>query len=190
MEKQRSLTKSILGVALATVLILMVPFVAMQVSNEVDWSLTDFSIMGVLIFSTGLSFVLVIRYATNIVYRIAMIVAFGSTFFMIWANLAVGLIGSGPHLGNLMYMGVVAVVIICSLRSRFTANGMERAMYATAIALVLVAVIALLSNMSSYPGSSVNEIIAVNGFFATLFAVSGSLFRFASQEKSTEKSNS
>lgn len=186
MEKQ---TKRLLGVvALVTVLILMVPLIAMQFSSEVDWKIGDFIIMGALIFGTGASFVLITRVSTSLVFKVAMGLALGTTFLMIWANLAVGLIASGANLGNLMYMGVVAVVIIGTISSHFTAKGMERAMYASTLALVLLAIIALLANMDEYPGSSVNEIIAVNGFFATLYAVSGSLFRFVAQEELSKKS--
>lgn len=187
MEKQMTLSKSILAVAFVTVLILLVPAVAMQYSTEVDWSVSDFIIMGALIFGTGISFVFVMRYAINTAYRVALIMAFGTTFLLIWANLAVGLIGSGANLGNLMYLAVYAIVIMGSIRSRFASSRMERVMYVAAIALIVVAAIAIFSDMGGYPDSSVNEIIAVNGFFATLYAISGSLFRFATQEN-TEKS--
>jgi hypothetical protein len=190
MEKQANLKKSILVLAVVTALILAVPLVAMQFTAEVNWSLADFIIMGMLVFGTGASFVFVMKYATNFIYRIAVLGAFGTTFLLVWANLAVGLIGSGPHAGNLMYLAVYAIVIIGSIRSRFTSVGMERVMYVAAISLVVLAAIAIFTNMGAYPGSSVNEIIAVNGFFATLFGIAGSLFRLAAQEKSTEKSAS
>ena len=61
-------------------------------------------------------------------------------------------------------------------------------MYATAFALVLVAVIGLVASVDKYPGSSVNEVVAVNGFFALLFTVSGVLFRYSAQQQSPEKS--
>lgn len=184
MEKQRKFNQSILAVALVTVLILMVPLVAMQFTNEVDWSLADFIVMGALLFGTGLSFVLIIRFANNIVYKAASGLALGTTLFMIWANLAVGLIGSGPNIANLMYMAVVGVVIIGIIVSRFKPGGMERAMYATALAIVLVAVLELLTNMDVEAGSSTNEIVAVNGFFAILYAISGALFRYVALEPS------
>ena len=185
MDKQAALSKAVIGVAIVTALILMIPLVAMQFTTEVDWSIGDFIVMGALLFGAGLSFILVIRFATNMVSRIAMVMAFGTTFFMVWANLAVGLIGSGPNIGNLMYIGVVTLVIISSLRSRFTPNGMERAMHIAIVALVLVAVIELLANI---PGTSVIEIIGVNGFFAASYAISGSLFRFSAQEQAPENS--
>lgn len=180
--------QTIPGVALATLLILLVPLIAMQFSNEVEWSVGDFVIMGILIFSVGVLFLLVTRYTTNLVYKAAMCGAIGSTFLLIWSNMAVGLIGAGPHMGNMMYIGVVAIVIIGTFFSKFTAHGMELAMFAAAGSLVLLAGIALLANMDEYPGSSVTEIIAVNAFFAFLFSVTGLLFRYVALEQ-TNKSD-
>lgn len=184
METHQKFSKSVFVLVLLTVGVLSVPLVAMQFTKEVNWSIADFLVMGVLIFSTGLSYVLITRYVTNIVYKAAIVVALGSTFLMIWANLAVGLIGSGPNPGNLMYLGVIAVGIIGTILSRFTPAGMERAMFGMALALLLLAVIALFANMQQYPDSSITEIVGVNGFFATLFAVAGLLFRYVALEQS------
>jgi hypothetical protein len=178
MKKQRSLSRSVFSVALVTVLILSVPLVAMQFTDAVKWSVIDFIIMAILIFGTGFSYVLLTRLSSNIVHRAAVGLAIGSTFLLIWANLAVGLIGSGPNAANLMYSGIVAIVVIGILLSRFTTKGMERVMFTAAITLVLFAVIQLLAKMHEYPGSSITEIIGINTFFATLFAVSGLLFRY------------
>lgn len=178
MEKQVKFYQSIPAVALGTVFLLMVPLVAMQFTNEVNWSLGDFIIAGALLFGTGTLFVLVLRAPENIVYKSAMALAIGTTFFMIWANLAVGLIGSGPNLGNLMYIGVLVVLIIGIYLSRFQPVGLERAMFATALALLVLAAIALLAGMHKYPQSSIIEIVGVNFFFATPYIVSGLLFRY------------
>jgi hypothetical protein len=190
MEKRQKFSRSILSVALGTALILSVPLVAQQFTDEVNWSVADFLVMGVLIFSAGLSYVLITRYVTNIVHKAAIVMALGSTFLMIWANLAVGLIGSGPNPGNLMYLGVIAVGLIGTFFSRFTPAGMERTLYAMALAVVLLAIIALATNMQQYAGSSVAEIIGVNGFFTVLFGISGLLFRYVVllKSQSIEKS--
>ena len=176
--KQKSLSQSILWVILITALLLCIPLVAMLFTDEVNWSVVDFIIMGILIFSTGFSYVLLTRLSSNIIYLAAVALAIGSTFLLIWVNLAVGLIGSGPNAANLMYIGIVAIVIIGTFLSRFTMKRMERVMFTAAIALVLFAVIQLLAKMYEYSGSSVGEIIKVNAFFATLFAVAGLLFRY------------
>jgi hypothetical protein len=178
MKEQRNFSRSVIAVVLVTVLLLMVPLVAMQFTNEVDWSAGDFIVMGLLLFGTGFSYVLITRSMASLVTRAAAALGIGTILLLIWANLAVGLIGGGPNAGNLMYIGIIAVVIVGTILSRFTARGMERTMFAAAIALVVHTGIALAAGMHNYPGSSVNEIICVNTFFATLFAVSGLLFRY------------
>jgi len=175
------------GAVVITLLILSIPLIAMQFTQEVDWGVADFIVMGILIFSMAFAYVLLARYAPNFIHRAAIGSAIGTTFFMVWANIAVGLIGAGPHAGNLMYIGVVAVVIIGTYFSRFTANGMELAMFGAALSLVLVAVIALLANMQSYPQSSITEIISVNAFFALLYCISGLLFRYMALQQTSEK---
>jgi hypothetical protein len=189
MKEQKNLSKSILWVALVTTLILSIPLVAMQFTAEVNWSITDFIIMGILIFGTGASYVLLTRLSPNIIHRAAFALAIGSTFLLIWVNLAVGLIGSGPNAANLMYIGVIVIVITGTFLCRFTAKGMERVMFRAAIALVLIAIIQLLSKMQEYSGSSVIEIIGVNAFFTTLYAVTGLLFRYITLKHLTAHAN-
>jgi hypothetical protein len=176
------------GAAVFTLIVLSIPLIAMHFTAEVNWSMGDFIIMRILILSTALAYILISRYASNFIYRVAIGAAIGTTFLMVWANFAVGLIGGGPHAGNLMYFGVVGVVIIGTYFSRFTAKGMELTMFGAAFALALVAGIALLSNVQAISGSSVAEIIAVNAFFALLYGISGLLFRYVAiqQSKKTE----
>jgi hypothetical protein len=189
MKKQKNLSKPVFWVALVTALILSVPLVAMQFNSGVNWSITDFVIMGVLIFTTGLSYVLLTRSSPNIIHRAAVALAIGSTLFLIWVNLAVGIIGSGPNAGNLMYIGILAIVITGTFLSRFTTKGMERVMFTAALTLVSFAGIQLFAGMQYYPGSSVKEIIGVNAFFAILFAVAGLLFRYISLKNLPAHSN-
>ena len=185
MKIEKSLARSVFWVALITLFILSIPLVAMQFTDQVKWTLLDFIIMGSLIFSAGFSYILLTRSSSNVIYRVAFAIAIGSTFLVIWVNLAVGLIGSGPNAANLMYAGIVAIVIIGSFISGFTAKGMERVMFTTAIALVLLAAIQLLTKMNQYPDSSVTEILSVNAFFATLFIISGLLFRYITWKQSS-----
>jgi hypothetical protein len=177
MKAQKSLSRPVFWVAVTTLILLAIPFVAMQFTNEVNWSVSDFIIMGLLIFSTGLSYVLLTRSASGFTYRAAFALAVGTTFLLIWANLAVGLIGSGPNAANLMYAGIAGIVIIGAFLSRFTSRGMKHVMFIAAFALAICAGIQLLTKMYAYAGSSVKEIILVNAFFAMLYAIAGLLFR-------------
>lgn len=179
MQKQQPLSQLALKVGLVVGGILMIPLVAMRLTADVDWSLVDFAIMGTLLFGTGFSFVLATRYVTEVYYRLAVGLALGSTLFMIWANLAVGLIGSGPNAGNLLSMLVPLIGLVGSAWVRVETKLMERVMYTMATAMVIIAIIALLLGMQHGRGSSVTEVIGVSGFFAAAFVTSGLLFRQA-----------
>ena len=98
-------------------------------------------------------------------------------------NLTVGLMVTEDNPTNLMYGGVLAVGIIGAIIARFQPHGMARALFATALAQALVAVIALIAGMHQAPYSSVGEILGLNGFFVVLFLGSAWLFRNAARER-------
>jgi hypothetical protein len=172
--------KNIIRITLATAFILLLPLLAMQFTDEVVWDLTDFAVGGALLFGAGLTYELVARKTCNIAYRAAVGVAVAATLIVVWVNLAVGLIGSEDSPANLMYVGVLAVGIIGAIIVRLQSHGMARALFATALAQALVAVIALITGMDQYPGSSVSEIVNLNVFFVALWVGSALLFRRAS----------
>lgn len=179
MKKQQKFSRAAGIVALVTVLILLVPFVAMQFSTEVNWSPADFLVMGTLIAGTGMAYVWLSRGSANLVYRLAAALALGAAFLMTWANLAVGLIGSGPNPANLMYMMVLPVLIAGAWRARLKPAGMERTLYGVSLLLVLMACIALFSGMQRHIDTSTAEILGISGLFASLFFIAGLLFHYA-----------
>jgi hypothetical protein len=168
--------------AAATGLLLLVPAVAMQFTDEVRWSALDFVTAGCLLFGAGIAYELVSRRAASTVtrplearsYRVAAAVAVLSALFLVWANLAVGLIGNEQDPVNLMYFGVLVVGAGGALLSRFRPQGMARALGA-------MTAIALFTGMQRHPGISVLEILGVNAFFAVLFASAALLFRRAAR---------
>ncbi len=182
MLARRNAYRAVVGVALATAFILMLPLLAMQVTDEVVWDLADFVIVGALIFGTGLTYVLAARKAGNIAYRAAVGVALAAALLLIWLNLAVGVIGTENDLANSMYVGVLGVGIIGAIIARFRPPGMARALLATALAQALVAVIALMFGLGSRWSPPV-EILALNGFFVSVFVGSALLFRHAGREQ-------
>jgi hypothetical protein len=175
--------KNIIRIALATAFILLLPLLAMQITDEVVWDLADFAVAGALFFGTALTYELVARKMGSIAYRVAVGIALGAAFLLVWVNLAVGLIGSEEELANLMFVGVLAVGVIGAFIARFRPHGMARALFATALAQALVAVIALGAGLHQSPGSSVSEIVTVSGFFVALFLGSAGLFRKAAREQ-------
>lgn len=91
--------KRLIGIMLTVVLLLLIPLIAMQFTDEVNWSLFDFVVMGVLLFGTGLMCELVLRKVKKFEHRIAICAALVVMLFLIWAELAVGIFGS-PFAGS------------------------------------------------------------------------------------------
>jgi hypothetical protein len=79
--------------------ILLIPLIAMQVSEEVMWTASDFLIMGILLLGTGLLLELAFRKVSNPKNRILVWGIILAAFFLIWAELAVGIFGS-PFAGS------------------------------------------------------------------------------------------
>lgn len=171
--------KNLLRLVLVTALLLLVPLVAMQFSDEVVWTVFDFVAAGVLLFGTGLAYELVAARMGSRAYRIAVAAALGTALMLVWTNLAVGLIGSEGEPANLMYVGVLAIGLIGALAARFRPEGMARTLFAAAFANVVITVIALGAGMHTDPGSSALEIVGVNLFFAALWVGSALLFQRA-----------
>ncbi len=78
-----------LWIALATGSILLIPLIAMQFTQQVNWNAMDFAVMGALLFSSGSLFVIVSRRCPRNRRLIAGAV-FVATFLYTWAELAVG----------------------------------------------------------------------------------------------------
>ena len=175
--------KNILFIALAVALILLVPFIAMQFSDEVAWSPFDFAFAGALLLGTGLAFELISRKSSTIAYRAAVGVALVAAMLLVWINLAVGIIGSEDNPANIMYLGVLAILILGALIVRFQPQGMARVLFATALAQVVVLVIALIiwkpEITSTEALLDVLRVMGVNAFFVVMWVGSGLLFQRA-----------
>ncbi|GHM99392.1 hypothetical protein WSM22_08820 [Cytophagales bacterium WSM2-2] len=83
--------KRLTGIVLGIALLLLIPFIAMQFTTEVHWTLIDFVAAGALLFATGLACEFVIRKVSKVEYRVVMCLAILAVFFIIWVQLAVGI---------------------------------------------------------------------------------------------------
>jgi hypothetical protein len=80
-------------------ILLLIPFIAMQFTDEVKWTILDFVTMGILLTGTGLMCELVLRKVTKSMYKLALCVVIAGVFLLIWLELAVGLLGT-PFAGS------------------------------------------------------------------------------------------
>lgn len=79
--------------------LLLVPLVAMQFTKEVNWTLSDFIVAGVLLFGTGGLIELAIRKINKVGTRVWVILGILIILFLVWAELAVGIFGT-PFAGS------------------------------------------------------------------------------------------
>ncbi|MDP2137081.1 MAG: hypothetical protein Q8J74_04435 [Candidatus Didemnitutus sp.] len=171
-------TKDLRGIVLLPVFVLLVPLVAMQFTDEVVWGPLDFLVAWVLMAVAGLAYKLATSQTGNVAYRIAAGMAVATAFLLVWANLAVGLIGNEGNPANLMYGGVLAVGIVGAGLARLQSRGMVRALWATALAQFLVPVVALIVS----PPDVTPLVWAGNALFVILFVGSALLFRRAANQ--------
>lgn len=182
METSNKLFKAAKVPAIVTILLLLIPLLAMQFSSGVDWDETDFTVMGFLIFVTGFSYKLVTMKSGNLMYKMATGLAFLTGFLLVWINLAVGIIGTEDNQVNLLYFGVLAIGIIGALLTRFQPKKLSLVMFGIAVAHALIAGIVLVGGFYQSPPNTVLHIIGINGLFITLFSLSGVLFWLAAEE--------
>lgn len=92
-------TKTILILLSLVIIVLLIPIIAMQFTNEVHWSVMDFVMAGILLFGTSLAIEFVLRKVKSNKHRILICGIILFTIFLLWAELAVGIFGS-PISGN------------------------------------------------------------------------------------------
>jgi len=173
-----TLSKSLLRVALATAIVLLIPLVLMQFSKEMVWSVSDFVIAGALLFGAGLAYVLVARMGSNGSYRLGAAVAVAAGLLLIWGNLAVGFIGSENNPANLFFGAVPVVAFVGALVARFRPLGMARALFAAALTQFAVPLVAA-AIWRPEVNLGMLYVLALNTIFAGIWAASSWLFRRA-----------
>lgn len=83
--------KGVMRIAAIVVLILSIPLIAMQFSEEVQWGAADFIIIGALLFGFGMIYEFGVRSIKNASYRIALTYGLIIAVLLIWVQLAVGI---------------------------------------------------------------------------------------------------
>jgi hypothetical protein len=91
--------KRLISIVLTVALLLLIPLIGMQFSDEVDWSGGDFIAMGTLLLGTGLLFELIMRKVKTTQNRIILGIFLFAALFLVWAELSVGIFGT-PFAGS------------------------------------------------------------------------------------------
>lgn len=169
---KNDLKKSILKVLLGTLGLLLIPLIAIFFTDEMKWDIFDFIVAGILIAGTGIIYVFVTRLRRDFAYRAAFGVGLAASFIVVWANLAVGIVGSEDNPINLLFFGILLIGVIGAIISKFKPIGMSLTMFTMSLAQLLVASVLLLAGLSS-----LRELLLSSVFLISVWTISGVLFR-------------
>ncbi|MEQ8435471.1 MAG: hypothetical protein RIA71_14660 [Oceanicaulis sp.] len=156
-------------------LILLAPAIAMRFTPQVNWTVDDFIAAGLMLGVTGLAMEAVLRASPRWGYRIAGAIAAASGLMLVWASLAVGLVGAESEPVNLLYAAVIAVLVSGAFVARLKAGAMARTLIAAAATQGSVTALALVADHAAGPGTLI-EILGANSVFIFAFLLSAGLF--------------
>jgi len=88
LNKRRAIILSLIG------FILLLPLIGMQFSSEVNWTISDFIIAGILLALVGLSIELVFKLASTKKQRLILLAIVLILGLLTWVEMAVGIFGS------------------------------------------------------------------------------------------------
>jgi len=127
-------------------LLLSLPAIAMAwfPAAGVDWSGSDFVLMGVMLFIACAVVEVGAHLADNFPYLGGVILAVGAGFVTVWANIAVGMIGDEGNPVNLVFLAILAFAVLGTLVARFQARGMVKVMLVTGAMQALVGLVVAL----------------------------------------------
>ncbi|QIG80642.1 hypothetical protein [Stakelama tenebrarum] len=152
--------------------LLLAPAVAMLVTREVDWGPLDFAVFAVMLGAACGTVDLAARASGSLAYRAATAIAAGAAFLMVWANLAVGIIGNENDGVNLIFFGILGGGFAGACFARFRAKGL-------AVTLALMGV-AMLASMALAIGEVTAVFVAI-GLIAALWLAAAALYARAAQ---------
>ncbi|HEX8644703.1 MAG TPA: hypothetical protein VF702_12405 [Allosphingosinicella sp.] len=175
--------RTILWAAVAALLAL--PAIAMQFTDEVNWTASDFVFAAVMFGGTGLLLELAARASASWAYRGGVAVALAAAFLLIWINAAVGIIGDEDNPQNGLYLGEILIALTGAVLARFRAQGMAAAMAAAGIVQAAIALYAFAAGLGASEPPGPFGVLSINLFFAGLWLLSAGLFRKAVRVGST-----
>lgn len=91
--------KRLLSILVGSLSLLLIPLIAMQFTNEVNWKFGDFVIAGFLLAGISLAIEVVFRKVKHPSKRIIILVLASIIFLLIWAEMALGIFNS-PFAGS------------------------------------------------------------------------------------------
>lgn len=120
--------------------------------------------------------------AGRILHRLGMAVALAASVLQLWMNLAVGIVGDADNVVNQGFYLVVAAAWACAFTAGFRAEGMARAMLATAgMQALLGLAIATAPATARIEPMGATGVLMLSGLFVTLWLAAAAFFHLSAR---------
>lgn len=149
-------------------LALVAPWILMRFTGEGAWTAFDFLVFGVMVGAVCAGFELAMRMSNRWTYRLAAFMTVIGGFLMVWANLAVGIIGNEEDPRNLMFYGLLLIGVVGALITRFEAQGLTWTLRLMAAVQLVIFVVAAALDWTLLPVFTI--------FYFSLWLIAGELF--------------
>jgi len=163
--------------------LLLIPAVAMRFTAEVNWTVLDFAFAGIMVALVGAAAEFFVRRANGRSYMAGAALMIFATVFLVWVNVAVGIIGSEQNGANLLYAGVVATVVGGVIVSRARPAGLVRTSVAAAALQALIGLAAITAGWGADGPIWPRDVIGVTAILVTIWLGAAALFARAARDQ-------
>lgn len=155
--------------------LLALPAIAMRFTDEVQWTAGDFLFAAILLIALGIGLEVSVRLARSRAHMAGLAIAALTGFLTMWANAAVGFIGSEDAPVNTGFFLLVVLALIASLIARLRPAPMRWITGIVAVGQIALGLLAL----ATMPGHAVEW--GVLAFFALLWGSASFCFARAAR---------
>ena len=157
-------------------LALATPWFLMRLTGQGAWTAFDFVVFGVMVGAVCAGFELAMRMSNRWTYRLAAFMTVIGGFLMVWANLAVGIIGNEEDPRNLMFYGLLLIGFVGALITRFEARGLTWILRLMALTQLVIFLVAAALEWTLLPIFTI--------FYFSLWLIAGELFNRSTRASS------
>lgn len=151
--------------------LLLLPAVAMLLGDEVNWGPLDFVVLAAMLAAVCGAIDVASRRSLSRRYLAGVAIAVIGMFLMVFANLAVGIVGGEDNPINLIFLLIPIIGVAGAAFARFRAAGMARS-------LEIVAVVQAGTLLIAWPGAKTVELLAM-ALFAAIWLAAARVLRTA-----------
>jgi len=91
--------KRLVNIVIVIAVLLSIPFIAMQFTDQVNWNLSDFAVMAIMLSGTAFIYEFARKKLNKKEHRITLFLVLTALFLLFWVEMAVGTFGT-PLAGN------------------------------------------------------------------------------------------